>query len=102
MWVYMTKFKFRFAGVGIGKFLKGWCCRKNEGSGTMGTLSGLGSEQREGSVQWEWSCGINGFNLTVFSPLPAAAGSRYRLITSDKTTVRYLASTKRQSDKGGD
>lgn len=34
--------------MGIRKFLKGWCCRKNEGRGTMGTLSRLGSEQREG------------------------------------------------------
>lgn len=40
--------QLRFAGVGIRKFLKGWCCRKNEGRGTMGTLSRLGSERREG------------------------------------------------------
>ncbi len=80
----MTTFRFRFTGVGIGKFLKGWCCRKNEDSGTMGTLSRLGSKQREGSQWWEWSCSINGLNLTVFSPFLAAAGSCYRLITSDK------------------
>lgn len=40
--------QWRVARVGIRKFLKGWCCRKNEGRGTMGTLSQLGSERREG------------------------------------------------------
>lgn len=49
-YIYNTGFKLRSAGVGIGKFLKGWCCRKNEGSGTMGTLFKVGSWRREGGV----------------------------------------------------
>lgn len=76
--------------MGIRKFLKGWCYRKNEGRGTMGTLSQLGSKQEGGGPWWERSCSINGLNLTALSEFPAVAGSCLWFTKTDEAAMHSL------------
>ena len=40
-----------------------WCCRKNKGSRTMGTLFRPGSKEGGGGGSLQWGGSINGLNL---------------------------------------